>query len=121
MLLKLSFFKLDRSASLVSICNNRGHECMISDGTTLPYRSNSFDVVISIAVVHHFSTVERRKQALQELLRVTKPGGKVLVYVWAYEQKDKHGMQRYQEQDVFVPWHLQKQYKKIETPTENLV
>jgi tRNA (uracil-5-)-methyltransferase TRM9 len=94
---------------------------MVADGAQLPYRTNSFDVVISIAVVHHFSTEERRLQALKELLRVAKPGGKVLVCVWAHEQKDKKGVQRYQEQDVFVPWHLQKQYKKVEKESNELV
>ncbi|KAL0477362.1 alkbh8 [Acrasis kona] len=109
----LNMIGSDISESLINICKNRGFECMVSDCTNLPYRSNSFDVVISIAVVHHFSTVERRIQSLKELLRITKPGGKVLAYVWAFEQVDKKGEQRYKEQDVFVPWHLQKQYKKL--------
>lgn len=30
----------------------------------LPFLSNMFDAVISIAVVHHFSTPEHRRQAL---------------------------------------------------------
>ena len=42
--------------------------------------------MISIAVIHHFSTPERRKEAIAELLRIVKPGGKVLIFVWAMEQ-----------------------------------
>jgi tRNA (uracil-5-)-methyltransferase TRM9 len=88
---------------------------MVSDGTQLPYRTSSFDAVISVAVVHHFSTVERRIQAIQEMIRITKPGGLILVCCWAFEQKDKKGEQRYKEQDVFVPWNLQKQYKRVDS------
>jgi ubiquinone/menaquinone biosynthesis C-methylase UbiE len=44
------------------------------DTLRLPYRSDAFDVVLSIAVLHHLSTKERRLQALSELLRITKPG-----------------------------------------------
>jgi SAM-dependent methyltransferase len=48
---------------------------------------NFQDVAISIAVVHHFSSEDRRLQAIQELFRIVRPGGKVLVTVWALEQE----------------------------------
>ena len=52
-------------------------------------RSDSVDSVISIAVVHHFSTESLRVQALSEMLSILKVGGRVLVLVWAYEQEHK--------------------------------
>lgn len=61
----------------------------VADCMHLPYRSAVFDSVISIAVIHHLSTIERRVQAVQELCRVTRPGGSLLVYVWAFEQDRK--------------------------------
>ena len=48
-------------------------------------RSDCFDAAISIAVIHHFSTVSLRVQALKEILRVLKENGEALVYVWAKE------------------------------------
>ncbi|ELR19408.1 methyltransferase domain containing protein [Acanthamoeba castellanii str. Neff] len=69
----------------------------------LAARSDAFDVVLSIAVLHHLSTKERRLQALSELLRITKPGGRVLIYVWALEQEDD-SKRKFKEQDVLVPW-----------------
>lgn len=42
-----------------------------------------------IAVLHHLSTAERRLAGLRELVRITRPGGLVLVYVWALEQEAK--------------------------------
>jgi len=74
--------------------------------------------VISIAVVHHFSTDSLRVQAISEMHRIVKVGGQILIYVWAYEQENK----KFATQDVFVPWHLHDVYdktkdKKEETPT----
>ena len=52
-------------------------------------RSNAFDVCLCIAVLHHLSTDERRVTGLKELVRIVRPGGLVLVYVWALEQEAK--------------------------------
>lgn len=38
-------------------------------------------------MIHHLSTPERRRDAFLELLRVLKPGGRCLIYVWAKEQR----------------------------------
>ncbi|KAJ2815371.1 tRNA methyltransferase, has a role in tRNA modification [Coemansia furcata] len=93
----------DRSSSLVEICRARNYECLVSDGLDLPYREAAFDFAISIAVIHHFSSEERRRDAVREILRVVRPGGTVLVFVWALEQ---HGRRKFDEhtQDVLVPW-----------------
>ncbi|KAG5521811.1 hypothetical protein RHGRI_034140 [Rhododendron griersonianum] len=47
------------------------------------------DAAISIAVLHHLSTESRRKKAIDELIRVVKNGGLVLITVWAVEQEDR--------------------------------
>jgi ubiquinone/menaquinone biosynthesis C-methylase UbiE len=74
--------------------------------------------VISVAVVHHLSTDQRRQVAINELYRICKPGGLVLIYVWAFEQVDrKTKQQKYTEQDVFIPWHLQKQFNSTSSNT----
>ncbi|KAI9102657.1 S-adenosyl-L-methionine-dependent methyltransferase [Phlyctochytrium arcticum] len=95
----------DRSDQLIHICHTRGFEAMVADNLLLPYRTSCFDFVISIAVIHHMSSPERRRAAIRELLRVTKPGGQVLIFVWAFEQEGKH---KYDKQDVFVPWKMSK-------------
>lgn len=41
---------------------------------------------ICIAVIHHLSTADRRLAAIKELIRIIKPGGRVLISVWALEQ-----------------------------------
>ena len=79
----------DICPELISLASSRGNEVVVSDCLCLPYRSSVFDAAICIAVIHHLSTHERRCQALQELMRVVRPGGSVLVYVWAMEQTRK--------------------------------
>ncbi|XP_048243758.1 probable tRNA methyltransferase 9B [Haliotis rufescens] len=98
-----SIYKIgsDVCQPLVQHANHQGHEVMTADNLHLPYRDGIFDAVISIGVIHHFSSHSRRVQALKELTRVLSPGGKLMVYVWAFEQKHR----RFESQDVLVPWH----------------
>lgn len=79
----------DMCPELVAIARGRGHEALVCDCLELPYQSCSFDAVISIAVIHHLSTEERRESALREMTRLLRPGGQLLVYVWAMEQTRK--------------------------------
>ncbi len=79
----------DYSSKLVSLAKHHGNEVMTCDNLQLPYRDSSFDAVISIGVIHHFTTSSRRVRAVQELARVLRPGGKLMIYVWALEQKQR--------------------------------
>jgi|GEM_PF-7046104 len=53
-----------------------------SPGSTIniPYPDNFFDVTFSNGVLMHLSSVQEAKDAIKELARVTKPGGKLFVY-----------------------------------------
>ncbi|XP_039724646.1 alkylated DNA repair protein alkB homolog 8-like isoform X2 [Pteropus medius] len=77
----------DRSQKLVDICRERQFQAFVCDALAVPIRSGSCDACISIAVIHHFATAERRMASLQELVRLLRPGGKALIYVWALEQE----------------------------------
>lgn len=70
------------------------------DNLALPFRDESLDAVLSIAVVHHFATTERRVCALRELARVLRIGGRLIITVWAMEQRYR----KFESQDVLVPW-----------------
>lgn len=76
----------DRSLGLTDICHKRGFEVLQCDCLYLPYKDDSFDAAISIAVIHHLSTRERRRRAISEIVRILRPTGKCLIYVWAKEQ-----------------------------------
>ncbi|KAF8106809.1 hypothetical protein N665_0131s0012 [Sinapis alba] len=83
------FIGCDISNPLIKICSDKGQEVLVADAVNLPYREEFGDAAISIAVLHHLSTENRRKSAIEELVRVVKPGGFVLITVWAAEQEDK--------------------------------
>eukprot|EP00966_Prymnesium_polylepis_P307214 7099047-Prymnesium_polylepis.1 len=71
----------------------------------VPYRSGVFDAALSIAVLHHISSVERRRLLLSETLRVLRPGGKALFYAWAKDQQAGRSGHVFPSPDVFVPFH----------------
>ncbi|CRL05559.1 CLUMA_CG018032, isoform A [Clunio marinus] len=82
-------FKLgcDRSETLLQVCLQRNFNIFQCDCLQLPVRDISIDACISIAVIHHLATEERRKQAISEILRVLVIEGTALIYVWAKDQQ----------------------------------
>ena len=91
----------DRCSALAGIAREKEHEVMLCDNLALPYRDESIDALLSIAVIHHIATAERRVHALRELARVLRVGGRVMISVWAMEQKYR----KFESQDVLLPWH----------------
>jgi tRNA (uracil-5-)-methyltransferase TRM9 len=92
---------------------HKPHSAIVADNLNLPHPDSYFDFAISIAVVHHLSSRERRVQAISAVLQTLKSpsfnpegvGGKALIYVWALEQKNsRRGWNAGDEQDVMVPW-----------------
>lgn len=78
---------------------------MVADILDLPHARAKFDFAISIAVIHHLSTSERRQEAIRSILETLKPGGTALLYVWALEQdSSRRGWSEKDDQDVMVPW-----------------
>ena len=86
---KCFFVGCDISPPLIGICAQHGHEVFVADALHLPHRTGFCDAGISIAVLHHLSNEERRVRAIEELVRVVRPKGRVLFTVWAVEQEDK--------------------------------
>ncbi len=112
----LQFVGSDIAENFAKICKDKDKliQVLVSDTTNVPFRDSSLDHAISIAVIHHLSTADRRKHAIKELLRVVKPNGRVLIYVWAYEQDDK----KFVDQDVFVPWNNQAKFEPKTQPSD---
>jgi len=98
----------DFSESLVKICLQKNLNVICGDILDIPYKNDSFDYTICIAVIHHLSTVEKRKKAIEELERVTKKGGKILVLVWAFEQEEQ-SRRKFTTQEIFVDWRDKQQ------------
>jgi ubiquinone/menaquinone biosynthesis C-methylase UbiE len=94
---------LDYCSKLVDICKSKGKNIIQGCCCNLPFKNNTFDYSICISVVHHLSTHERRLQAIREMIRVVKPGGKILFNMWSVENQDKR---HFIQGDNYVAWNM---------------
>ena len=99
----LNFKGIDFSIKLVEICKNKNLDVIESSMTNLPFNNNYFDGIIVIASYHHLSNDSERKQTLDELYRTIKPGGQILIVVWAMEQPDDSNF-HFTKTDELVKW-----------------
>ena len=51
-----------------------------ASGTELPFEPDSFDLVLSVATFHHIAEPGAVRATLAEMVRVSRPGGRVLVW-----------------------------------------
>lgn len=102
--LRNKFIGVDSCSNFIDICHKKGLNAILSDMTVLPFENNSVDAIISIASFHHLATCDRRIKALNELKRVLKPGGKILLSVWAKDQPEKT-KRKFEYGDNIVPWN----------------
>ena len=94
---------IDFCDKLLNICKEKVLNVKYADVRNIPFENNTFDYVISIAVIHHLSIESDRRKAIDEMLRVCKPNGKILVSVWALEQ-DKNSRFKSTLGDNIVKW-----------------
>jgi ubiquinone/menaquinone biosynthesis C-methylase UbiE len=81
------------------------------DAKLLPFKKNSFNSIIMIAVFHHFEGLEDRDLVLQEIKRIMASKGKCLISVWLkshprFEKEDLREIVRGGRKDIIVPWTL---------------
>lgn len=101
----LQFVGIDTSENLLKICRERGFNVKASNIKSVPFEDNYFDFIICIAVLHHIVNPEERIQAICELIRITKPGGQIMIQVWAREQTLTRKFVPINDQnDFFVTW-----------------
>ncbi|KAK6453863.1 tRNA methyltransferase, has a role in tRNA modification [Scheffersomyces xylosifermentans] len=109
---KLYIIGTDRSDGLISCAHDiskGAYNLGVADGLNLPHPEGTFDFAISIAVIHHFATEERRSEAIAHIVSKLKTGGELLIYCWALEQENsRRGYKEGDEQDILIPWVLQK-------------
>ena len=99
----IKFIGLDNSIEFIKICKERNLEVVEGSILNIPFLTNYLDNTICIAVIHHFKDRQDRIQAIKELIRITKPSGKILIYVWAFEQP-AGTIRKFTEQDTLVPF-----------------
>lgn len=84
-------YGVDVSNAAIALAKERGLTNVLAiDGSTLPFPDAYFDVLIASDVLEH---IEEPIKALKEWSRVLKPGGRLLVFVpafqWMWTEHDK--------------------------------
>lgn len=104
----------DQSEGLLSLAKKQfpDGQFVVSSMTQIPLSDKSVDVVYSIAAFHHLPDEASREACLQEIARVLRPGGTLVMSNWNLrndyvQQKIADGKYEVSETDdthVKIPW-----------------
>jgi SAM-dependent methyltransferase len=65
------------------------------------------DMTVSFAVFHHLVTEKDREEAVEEMIRITKPEGLIAATAWYIDQSEHEPVQDGDERDVWIPWRAE--------------
>jgi len=117
----IEYFGVDNSEKLIKIARKKYPygKFQVADALNIPFPSDFFDKIISIAVLHHIPSEELRLQFIKEAKRVLKPKGLFIVAVWDLLQRKTSwrllfkyallrliGKSKLDLGDIFVPWKI---------------
>lgn len=82
--IEVEYIGIDFSEKLIQIAKEKFPQAkfLVGDALNLPFGDNFFDKVYTFAVFHHIPSTELRIQFLNEIFRVLKPGGLLILSVW---------------------------------------
>jgi len=99
----LNFIGIDISIQQVEICRKKNLNVSKSNMTKLYFDNTQFDNIICIATYHHLDNDIERGLALNEMYRVLKIGGKILLTVLSMKQELESNFS-FHSSDTMVPW-----------------
>jgi SAM-dependent methyltransferase len=73
---------VDPSEGMLEVLRARAPKmrAVTASGTSLPFPDDSFDLVLTVAVLHHIADPDDVRQTLGEMVRVARPSGRILVW-----------------------------------------
>lgn len=73
---------IDVSKGMIRVAQakNPALRCCVASATSLPYEDESFDIVFCAAVLHHIADPDAVRQAIGEMIRVTRAGGTAIIW-----------------------------------------
>jgi SAM-dependent methyltransferase len=110
------YWGVDPSEKLIEIAKHNYPEAdfLVAQAFDLPFESDFFDIVYSIAVLHHIPGTDLRQQFLLEARRALKRDGYLMLTVWDLTEKIRKRKfdffnwiwERYLEKnDYLLPWY----------------
>jgi SAM-dependent methyltransferase len=114
---RVDYIGVDFSEKLIEKAKEKyGNHFQTADILSLPFSSDYFDSIWSIAVFHHIPSKELRTEALKEMRRILKKGGRIILtcwnlYQWRYLKlllkftfRKIFGLSKLDFKDILVPW-----------------
>jgi SAM-dependent methyltransferase len=73
---------VDPSDGMLDVLRARAPQvrAQVASGTDLPFDDDAFDLVYCVAVMHHIAAPGDVRETLREMVRVARPGGRILVW-----------------------------------------
>jgi len=73
---------VDPSVGMLEVLRSRttAVDAVVASGTALPFPDDSFDLVLSVATLHHIAAPDAVRDTLREMVRVVRRGGAVLAW-----------------------------------------
>ena len=73
---------LDPSEGMLAVLRERAPqvEAVLASGSEMPFDDGTFDLSLSVATMHHIAEPAAVRRALEEMVRVVRKGGHVLVW-----------------------------------------
>jgi SAM-dependent methyltransferase len=73
---------VDPSDGMLEVLHERAPQvrALQASGSELPFDADSFDLVLTVAVLHHIADPEGVRRTLAEMVRVSRPGGRIVVW-----------------------------------------
>ena len=114
----VQYVGVDNNEALINKAKSNFPEAkfIVGDMLDLPFENDSLDVVVAIASLHHIPSNILRKKAIEEIHRVLKKNGiliitvwnlfqpKYIKYIWRARIKFVLTLGKYGLRDVFIPW-----------------
>ncbi|MGQ9631405.1 MAG: class I SAM-dependent methyltransferase [bacterium] len=93
----------------------------VEDTTNMSFEDESFDIVVSFSVIEHIPGEDNRFKALQEMVRVLKKGGYMIITVpnklstfyFAHKRNIRSNTSDYGYSYLYTPWELKKDMEKL--------
>jgi len=86
---KINYLGIDNSAQLIQQAKNEwpDYQFEVKDLLNLPNLKQPFDLIISVATIHHLPSDELRNQVFSDIRKLLKPDGKFMMINWNLWQK----------------------------------
>lgn len=110
----IDYYGIDISENLINLAKKQvpqGKFSIINSDLKLSFQDNFFDIIVSIATLHHIPSSQLRKNLILEFKRVLKNNGILIITVWDFYHGNNFQFLNPTQQDpilekgdLYVPW-----------------